>query len=326
MTGIKDIAAAAGVSASTVSNVLNDKKNVGGATRERILQLCQEMQYYPSSIGRNLKSNTDQTILFNFSDFDRSFYLKIIKGINDYANSNNFDLMICTNKSCEKYMRSNLTSGCITLDVKMKNEMINLSASENYPIVVLDRIVENPYTKSIVVNNYDPMIEMLQGVADRGYRRFNFIGGLENTDDNRERYQAFLDVMERNHLPFHRKYYYSGDYREKSGYTAAKIMLLAEEVPEVVVCANDNMAIGAMKAFRENGLHVPENVAVTGFDDCDMAELAGLTTVSIPNYERGYMAAQSLVNNIRGNMDTDTLKISATIKWRKSVGVGKKQK
>ena len=320
MVGIKDVAKAAGVSVSTVSNALNGRKNVGEETRNKILQLCEEMQYFPNAAGKNLKSGTSNTILFNFSDFDRSFYLKIIEGINDYANANNFDLMICTNKSCEKYMRSNLTSGCITLDVKMGNEVMNRAANENYPIVVLDRVLDNPHIKSIVVNNYDPMVEMLQGVVDRGYRRFSFLGGLESTDDNSERYQAFLDVMEKNSIPFQRRNYYSGDYREKSGYTAAKIMTLSGEVPEVIVCANDNMAIGAIRAFHESGLRVPQDVAVTGFDDCDLAEAMGLTTVCIPNYERGYMAAQSLVDIIRGNSDMETLKISASIKWRKSVG------
>ncbi|MFV0466814.1 MAG: LacI family DNA-binding transcriptional regulator [Lachnospiraceae bacterium] len=319
MAGIKDIAKEAGVSASTVSNVLNGKKNVGVKTRERILQLCDEMQYYPNAAGRSLKSGDSNTILFNFSDFDRSFYLDIIKGINDYAEANGFDLMICTHKACEKYMRSNLTSGCIALDSKMSNDLILRMSNSSYPIVVLDREVHANNVKSIVVNNYDSFADLIQGVVDKGYKRFSFIGGLESTSDNRERYQAFLDIMEKNHLNFSQKQYYSGNYREKSGYTAAKIMLLSGNVPEVVVCANDNMAIGAIKAFRENGLKVPQDVAVTGFDDCDLAEMAGLTTVSIPNYERGYMAAQCLVDLIRGNEDNELLKISAKIKWRKSV-------
>lgn len=320
MTGIKDIAKAAGVSVSTVSNALNEKKNVGQSTREKILKLCDEMGYYPNMAGKNLKMGTSNTILFNFSDFDRSFYLKIIKGINDYAEANDFDMMICTNKACEKYMRSNLTSGCISLDVKMENEMIVKAANENYPIVVLDRILQKPFVKSIVMNNYDVMAEMIQRIVDLGYRKFGFVGGLENTEDNRERYQAFLDVLEKNHLQFNRKQYYSGDYREKSGQTAANIMMLSGNIPEVVVCANDNMAIGAMKAFEERGLRVPQDVSVTGFDDSDMAGAVGLTTISIPNYERGYMAAQSLVDMIRGNADAETLKISGAVKWRNSVG------
>lgn len=320
MSGIKDIAKVAGVSVSTVSNALNGKKNISESTRERILRLCEEMQYYPNMAGKSLKSGFSNTILFNFSDFDRSFYLKIIKGISDYVETNDFDLMICTSKACEKYMRSHMTSGCISLDMKMENDLIMRMANENYPIVVLDRVLQNPYVKSIVVNNYESMKQLVQSVVDRGYRKFCFIGGVENTEDNKERYQAFIDVIEENHLHFSKRQYYSGNYREKSGYTAAKIMMLSGSVPEVVVCANDNMAIGVIKAFKENGIRVPLDVSVTGFDDCDMASVAGLTTVSIPNYERGYMAAQSLVDMIRGNTDSGKLKISAALKWRKTVG------
>lgn len=319
MVGIKDIAKAAGVSISTVSNVLNGKKNVGEETKQKILQLCKEMEYYPNSIGKALKSGTSNTILFNFSDFDRSFYLRIIKGISDYVKDNDYDLIICTERSCEKYMRSNLTGGAIILDAKMKSSVLSSVASEKYPIVTLDRIIEHPHIKSIVVNNYDPMYEMVQKLVDVGYRKFGFIGGPEHTQDNQERYQGFMDVLEKNNITFLRKNYFSGDYREKSGYSAAKIIMLEGDHPEVLVCANDNMAIGAMKAFRENGIRVPEDIAITGFDNCDIAEVLELTTVAIPNYERGYLAARYLIENMRGHKDVETFKISAKVKWRKSV-------
>lgn len=87
---------------------------------------------------------------------------------------------------------------------------------------------------------------------------------------------------------------------------------------DVLVCANDNMAIGAMKAFRENGVQVPDDIAVCGFDDTEMAKVMGLTTVSIPNYERGYLAAQYLIENIAGVGNYDAFKISAKVKWRSS--------
>lgn len=319
MVGIKDIAKAAGVSISTVSNVLNGKKNVGEDTRECILQLCKEMSYYPNAAGKTLKSGPSDTILFNFSDFDRSFYLRIIKGISDYVNDNDFDLIICTEKSSEKYMRSNLTSGAIILDAKMKDNVLNTIASDHYPMITLDRVIENPYIKSIVVNNYNPMYEMVEKLVDMGYRRFGFIGGPEHTADNQERYKAFSDVLEKNNIIFLRKNYFSGDYREKSGYSAAKIFMLGEELPEVFVCANDHMAIGAMKAFRENGLRIPEDIGVTGFDNCDLAEVMGLTTVAIPNYERGFLAARYLIENVKGRRNVEPFRISAKVKWRNSV-------
>ncbi len=317
MVGIKDIANAAGVSLSTVSNVLNGKTNVGEETREKVLQLCREMNYQPNAAGRSLKTGMNQTIMFNFSDFDRQFYLKIIQGISDYVYARDYDLIICTNKSCEKFMNKNFTSGCIMLDGRCTDSMLIRKAAEQYPIIVLDRLLEMPYIKSLVVNNYTPERELMEGLVKAGYRRYTFLGGFES-EDNRERFQAFKDVLGEHNLPFRRESYYAGDYREKSGYQAAKLIMLTENLPDVLVCANDNMAIGAMKAFRENGVKVPEDIAVCGFDDTEMAKVMGLTTVSIPNYERGYLAAQYLIENIDGAGNYDTFKIAAKVKWRTS--------
>lgn len=319
MAGIKDIALAAGVSPATVSNVLNGRKNVGAKTKAKVLQLCKEMSYYPNMAGKTLKAGDNRTILFNFSDFDRSFYLDIIKGISDYASDNDFDLLICTKKSCEKYMRSNLTNGCISLDGAITNEVLQNVAREEYPIIVLDRLIDNPYIKSVVVNNYDPMCELVQGIISRGYSRFGYIGGFEHTTDHQERYGAFLDTLHKNNISFHDKNYFPGDYREKSGRRAAKIFMLSKELPEILICSNDNMAIGAMREFRENGIRVPEDIAVTGFDNCALAEAMELTTVDIPNYERGYLSAQHLIQNIKGKQNMETFKISAKVKWRSSV-------
>ena len=105
MAGIRDVAKAAGVSISTVSNVLNGKRNVGEETKNKVLRICEELSYYPNIAGRTLKKGDSKTILFNFSDFDRTFFLKIIRGISDYANENDYDFIISTSKSCEKYIR-----------------------------------------------------------------------------------------------------------------------------------------------------------------------------------------------------------------------------
>ncbi len=320
MAGIKDVAKKAGVSISTVSNVLNNKTNVGEETREKVLRVCDELNYRPDYFEKGQKVEKSNTVLFNFSDFDRSFYLKIINGVSDYLNENGYDLIICTDKSCEKYMKETATAGSIVLDRKMKDDVLNKVASKNYPIIVLDRVIDNPYIKSVIVNNYEPMYDMVQGLIHRGYRNFGFIGGHEETADHKERFGAFLDALGAYNIPFQHKSYFSGNYREKSGYNAAKIMMLSRDFPDCLVCANDNMAIGSIKAFREFGIRVPEDIAVTGFDNCDLSEAMGLTTVSIPNYERGYIAARYLIENIRGEGDAEPFKIAAKIIYRNSVG------
>ena len=215
-------------------------------------------------------------------------------------------------------MSKSFTSGCIMLDKSCNDQLLKRKAQKGYPIVALDRILDEPNVKCLLVNNYPPMRELVQGLVRRGYRDYAFLGGI-NTLDNRERYQAFTDVLKENGIPFHSESYLTGDYREKSGYQAAKLLLIGERLPQALVCANDNMAIGAMRAFREAGVRIPEDVAVTGFDDTPLAEMLGLTTVAIPNYERGYLAAQHLIANIEGAQSYETFKIQARVVWRASV-------
>lgn len=317
MVKLTDIAKAAGVSTSTVSNVLNGKKNVGEETRERILALCEKMHYEPNLIGKTLKQGSNNTILFVFSDFDRQFYLKIIQGISDYVYSKGYDLLICTNRNCEKYMNRSMTCGCIMLDVNSSDNIVLKKATKEYPIVVLDRIINEPYIKSMLVNNYAPEAELVRELIAKGCKRFAFISGLD-TLDTRERYKALTDTLEANGLTLKREDYYSGDFREKSGHQAARLIMLKESLPDVLICANDDMAIGAIKAFKENGLKIPDSLSVVGFDDTELARAMGLTTIQIPNYERGYIAAQYLVESLEGNGDYSEFKISANIKWRKT--------
>lgn len=317
MTKLIDIAKKAGVSPATVSNVLNGKKNVGSKTRDKVLEICEEMNYVPNIVGKTLKAGTKKTILFVFSEFDRQFYIKIIQGISDYVYSKGYDLLICTSRNCDKYMNRSMTCGCIMLDVNSNDQLIMSRAKKDYPIIVMDRIIDMPYVKSILVNNYTPEVELVEALLAKGYKRFAFISGMD-TLDTKERYNALNDTLFKHGITLRREDVYSGDFREKSGYQAARLIMLKEKLPDVLICANDDMAIGAMRAFRENSFHIPEAISVVGFDDNELARAMGLTTIQIPNYERGYIAAQYLIESLEGIGDFQEFKISPVIKWRKT--------
>jgi LacI family transcriptional regulator len=321
MIGMKEIAKLAGVSVSTVSNVLNGRKNVGQTTIDRVLQICSEQGYHPTTLNKDVKSDKSKKIVFMFSDFDRDFYLKIINGINDCLTENGYDLIICTNKSSANVMRSSFARGSIILDGSVTDDFLISVAKPDFPVVLMDRIIVNEHanTKSVIVDNYPVICEMVQALVDKGFKRFGFIGGLDFTLDNKERFAGFMFTLEKNNLTFDRKNYFHGNYRENSGYQAAKLMILSNVLPEVLVCANDNMAIGAIKAFEENNIRVPDDICVTGFDDSESASFAGLTTISIPRYESGYLAAKELLEMIEGTASKKPFKLSAAIKWRKTV-------
>ncbi|MCD1259245.1 LacI family DNA-binding transcriptional regulator [Paenibacillus athensensis] len=321
MPGLKEIAELAGVSVSTVSNVLNERSNVGPDTKDKILKICAEVGYLPNTLRKKAKMSHSKTVMFIFSDFDRHFYLKIINGISDCLTENGYDFMICTNKSSIHFIENRLACGIISLDSSMTDEDLLAIAKPDLPVVLMDRIIDHPrgFTKSVIVDNYPIMCEMVQQLVNKGFRRFGFMGGVEHTLDTQERFAGLEDTLALHDIVFDRKYYFHGNYREESGYQAAKIMILGNDLPEVLVCANDNMAIGAIRAFAEHRLRVPEDISVVGFDDSAAAAAAGLTTISVPRYESGYLAAKKLIEMTEGSASKEAFKLSAAICWRQSV-------
>lgn len=317
MANIKDVAKAAGVSITTVSNVLNGRPNVSQETRDRVLAFCRELDYHPNFMARNLKSGKKNTVLFSFSDFDRHFYLKIIEGIHDCLTENNIGLIICTKMTVDNFLRNGSSNGAIILDKSISNEQILAAAREDMEIVMLDRIINSPHIHSVLTENYTSMREMIAGLIKKGYRTFDYIGGVETTMDHAERLQAFHDALEAYHIPYGGIRYFSGDYTLKSGIQVGEEILKTGRTPEVVVSANDDMAAGVIETLQMNGYSIPQQIAVTGFDG-DMllsGQAPALTTISIPRYESGYKAAQTLIRILNGEKQPHVQRINTRVSW-----------
>lgn len=320
MVSIKDVAKKAGVSISTVSNALNGRSNVSDKTRKRIIEIANDMNYYPNTMARNLKVKKTKTIAFCFSEFDRNFYFQIIKGINDCVINHGYDLIICAHHSIEKFLRNGFVDGALVNDRNVSDELILSTASEDLPIIVLDRELEGEHIYPVVVNNYLAMENLVKDLIGKGYKQYAYLSGIEHTQDNIERYEGMRHTLEEHGIPFTQKQYYHGDFTEKSGYQAARLMAISKDIPEVVICANDDMAIGAVKAFKEFGLEIPRDVSIIGFDDIELSSLLEphLTTVSIPKYEWGMYAATILFRILLEEEHIVPHKIVAYTKWRQT--------
>ncbi len=314
MPGINDIAKKAGVSLSTVSNVLNNRKNVGSDTRERVLKVAREMGYV-HKLPKDDKRR--RTIIVNFSDYDTLFYLDILHGISDYVQKKNYRILVCTGADLLHYADPEEVGGVIIIDSHTDDRDIIAVANKGVPVVTLDRELPHSLIKSMLVSNYEGERQLIEKLVEKGYDSFAFLKGPE-TEDCKERYRAFRDVLKEHGIPFSRNNLYEGDWREKSGSQTARLLMLQQTMPKVLVCANDMMAIGAIRKFQENGIKVPDDIAVCGFDDIIIARYLGLTTVSVPDYERGFLASQMLLEIIDGNGDFETSSIGARVKWRKT--------
>ena len=315
MAGIKEIAERAGVSITTVSNVLNKKKNVGARTRGKVLAIAQELGYnHKEQSGIDGKR---RTIIVSFSDFDTLFYLDILHGISDYVSRQGYHILICNGDDLAHYSDPDEVCGCIILSSQILDSQVIAVADKGMPVITLDRELKHPMIKPMIVSNYEGERQLMQKLVDAGFKSFAYLSG-QDTADNKERYTALRDVLRENDISFHRNDFYEGDWREKSGTQAARLIMLRDRMPEVLVCANDMMAIGAIRHFQENGIRVPEDISVCGFDDIIISRYLGLTTVSVPDYERGFLAGQALLNILDGTGDFDTYRIGARVKWRRT--------
>ena len=315
MAGIKEIAERAGVSITTVSNVLNKKKNVGARTREKVLSIAQELGYnHKEQSGIDGKR---RTIIVSFSDFDTLFYLDILHGISDYVSRQGYHILICNGDDLAHYSNPDEVCGCIILSSQILDSQVIAVADKGMPVITLDRELKHPMIKPMIVSNYEGERQLMQKLVEAGFKSFAYLSG-QDTADNKERYTALRDVLRENDISFHRNDFYEGDWREKSGTQAARLIMLRDRMPEVLVCANDMMAIGAIRHFQENGIRVPEDISVCGFDDIIISRYLGLTTVSVPDYERGFLAGQALLNILDGTGDFDTYRIGARVKWRRT--------
>lgn len=296
MITIRDVAKRAGVSVTTASYALNDKGSIGEATRKRVLDAAAELNYHPNAFARNLKKRNTHTIGVFISRFSGSFYEEILDGIHSVILRTDYELLICPeSRSPRRILLHRQVDGAIVFDSTISNEAVLRLASFQFPIVVMDRTLQNDYILPILLDNAQGVREAFAHLFDQGFRKLAFVTGDIKSFDNTERMDAFLGEAEKHHLDVPM---YQGAFTEVSGYDVAQTILQAEDLPEAVFCANDQMAMGFLRAMRERGLTAPGDLAVVGFDDIPLSRYIQPTvsTIGTSRLEWGATAARQLID------------------------------
>lgn len=296
MITIKDVAKRAKVSVTSASYALNGIGNLSDATRKRVLEAAEELNYHPNAFARNLRKRKTRTIGVFITRFGGSFYEDILEGIHDTVLSTDYELIVCPeSRSQRNILSQRQVDGAIVFDVKVKNETIIKLASKGYPIVVMDRKLDVDFVFPILLDNQDGVRQVFTHLFDQGYRKIYFVAGAMDSLDNAERMMAFVQEGKKNGLEipvFH------GNFTEESGYDVASLILNSGDLPEAVFCANDQMALGFLRAMNERHLKAPQDIAIVGFDDIQISRYIqpSLTTVGAPRFEWGSMAASWLID------------------------------
>ncbi len=298
MTTIRDVAKHAGVSVTAASYALNNTGTIGEATRKRVLEAAEELNYHPNAFARNLKKRKTHTIGVFISRFGGSFYEEILEGIHSLILDTDYELLVCPeSRSARRILLHRQVDGAIVFDSKISDEQVLKLASRHFPIVVMDRDLQNDFILPLLLDNPQGVREAFWHLHQQGFRKLAFVAGAMDSFDNAERMATFLAEAERHdlHVPV-----YQGNFTEISGYEIAKAILQSDDLPEAVFCANDQMAIGFLRAMKEHGLQAPNDIAVIGFDDIPLAHYMqpSISTIGTPRFEWGTTAVRQLIDFI----------------------------
>ena len=310
MTTLKDIANATGYSLSTISYVLNGKKKVKPETYERIMEAVEKLNYHPNQLARALKMRKTCTIGVIVPDISNEFFPEILKGIDLVAHQNGYNIFLCNTNN-----RSVLEKECIDMLVsKDVDGIIFIGAADSkvlqdseitVPIVLVDRKIGNAYT-SIVTDNYRGGYMATKHLMNCGYKNIAFLGGDPTIPNFFERISGYKDALKERGIPCAEDNMVICECSMAGGYHAVTQLFCQNQQPEAVFAASDIMALGALRALRDKGLRVPEDVALMGFDDIPLAShtIPSLSTVSQPKFDMGKTAAEKLLQQILNKQNT----------------------
>ncbi len=296
MTTIRDVAKHAGVSVTTASYALNDTGSIGEATRKRVLQAAEELNFHPNAFARHLKRRKTQTIGVFISSFGGSFYEEVLEGIHSVILDSDYELLVCPqSRSTRRILLHRQVDGAIVFDPVIPSEAVMKLASRRFPIVVMDRAVQNEFILPLLLDNPQGVREAFAHLYAQGLRKLSFVAGAVESFDNGERMATFLSEAQQHDLQIS---VYQGHFTEVSGYETAKAIIDSNVLPEAVFCANDQMAIGFLRAMKECGLNAPRDIAVVGFDDIPLTRYMqpSISTIGASRFEWGMTAVRQLID------------------------------
>ncbi|HZQ06075.1 MAG TPA: LacI family DNA-binding transcriptional regulator [Anaerolineae bacterium] len=330
---INEIAKAAGVSVATVSRVLtNNDHPVNEATRQRVLNLANEMGYRPNMMARSLKTDRTLTIGIIVDNIISPFTPTMIRGIQDHLKqAEYFSVVINSDWNPETETRaihdliSRSIDGIIFVESFLREPNPTLDLA-NKPYVFVHRIFGNVHRNSVGVDErYGAQLAM-DHLIKLGHRRIGFINGPAGWHASDTRYLGYKETLAQNNIPFDPELVVEGDWEVQSGFPAVKHFLGLSARPTALFAANDFMALGAIYALQDEGLSVPGDIAVVGYDDREIASLSRptITTVRMPCYEMGEASAKLLLGMIANQArSAEPVKVQGKLIVRESCGAEK---
>ena len=306
---VRDVARQAGVSVATVSYVLTGSRRVADATRQRIEAAMRELDFHPNRMAQSLARQRVQTVAVVLparSTTADPLFTEFVHGAEDGAHTCGFHLLLASERNLadargyEDLVRGQAAAGLIITSVRLVDDRVAHLHGQGIPTVLFGRAPAFPDVPWVDIDNCGALREVIRHLTAGGRRRIAYLGGPPGFAFAEDRLRGYLSGLAAAGLMHDPALVREGMLDLADGYHLSQDVLAQR--PDALVAASDEMAIGALRAAEERGLHVSRDLALVGFDDSPLARAAdpALTSVAQPAYEAGRWAARLLIDQVEG--------------------------
>lgn len=308
---IRDIARIAGVSPGTVSRALNNSPLVRGETRQKILQVVRALNYVPNRVAQRLATGKTLTLAVVAPFFTSPSIVERLRGVVHALARSHYDLIIHNIEDPEQRAdcfqaipRRDLVDGVLVISISPTDEEVPLLAKADVPIVLIDACHPSltRLLHQITVDDVAGGRAVTEYLIGLGHTKIGFVGDYANNPFNftssRDRARGYREALEAAGIPYRPEYYAEGPHGRRHARESARKLLTLPDRPTAIFAASDIQAVGVLEAARELGLRVPQDLSVVGYDDVELAEILGLTTMRQRLFESGQRGVELLLQTL----------------------------
>lgn len=299
----------AGVSTATVSRALSKPETVAKETRELVLEAAAQTGYRVNLAARNLRSHRTGTIVVMVPNLGNPFFSRILSGIESVVVDRGLSVLVVDTQFAKSkmdlvsnYIHHSRADGFIVLDGSLPDEVVEnlLDSSPQRPVIFACEWLEDERFSFVRVNNRRGASLAIDHLVGLGHSRIGYINGPVENILTKARFEGALTGFNEHDITIDAAWQFQGDFSLESGAVVARQWFALEDRPSAIFCANDEMAFGLISELNQNGVKVPEDLSVVGFDDIDLSAhfIPPLTTIRQPRTELGVSAAEMLIKAV----------------------------
>ncbi|NOZ70852.1 MAG: LacI family transcriptional regulator [Chloroflexi bacterium] len=304
---IYDVAERAGVGIATVSRVLNNSSRVRAETRARVLAAMEELGYEPSPLAQRRPQRRPLALAVIVPFFTRPSFVERLRGIEAAVAEREYDLVVYNvetpemrDASFRKALRRNRVDGLIIMSLSPDDEDVRNFQKQGVPVVLVD--ARHPALNQVVVNDVAGGELATKHLLELGHRHIAFLGDIQDNPfhfvSSRYRYQGYCRALKAAGVVQRPEYHKQGEHSHYQAQVFTHELLDMAEPPTAIFAASDTQAMGCLEAVRKRGLRPPDDISIVGYDDIEVAEYVGLTTIHQPLYEAGLRSVELLLDVI----------------------------